>query len=116
MATKGYCFNFHVSNSVLLELVLQLIKKHRFICFSAVHVLEEDGQILVTLCKGQGGTPADRPMRAWHDSWQVVSMAANSSLILVETKPFQIEDYETYTSTGFRCCLFFSLHHAYTPM
>ena len=71
-------------------------------CFSAIHVLEEDGQILVTLCKGQGGTPADRPMRAWHDSWQVVSMAANSSLILMETLPFQVEDFETYTSTGFR--------------
>ncbi|XP_052801283.1 ferredoxin-fold anticodon-binding domain-containing protein 1 homolog isoform X2 [Mya arenaria] len=69
---------------------------------SAVKVLEPEGRVLVTLCKGQGGTPADQPMRAWHDSWQVVSMAANSGFILTDVKPFIIEDYTTYTSTGFR--------------
>lgn len=61
----------------------------------------------MTLCKGQGGTPADKPMRAWHDSWQVVSMAANAGLILVRADPFRVEDYETYTSTGFR----FGIYH-----
>ena len=70
--------------------------------FSAIQVLENEGQIFVTLCKGQGGTPADRPMRAWHDSWQVVSMAANAGLILVAADLFQVEDFEAYTSTGFR--------------
>lgn len=69
---------------------------------SAVQELKELGQILVTLCKGQGGTPADQPMRAWHDSWQVVSMAANSGLILTKVLPFKAEDYTVYTSTGFR--------------
>ena len=75
--------------------------KHNFYS-SAVQVLEGQGQIFVTLCKGQGGTPADKPMRAWHDSWQVVSMAANAGLILVAADPFRVDDFETYTSTGFR--------------
>jgi len=68
-------------------------------------VLAPEGKVLVTLCKGQGGTPADRPMRAWHDSWQVVSMAANSGFILTAVEPFNVEDYCTYTSTGFRYCV-----------
>ncbi|XP_067655053.1 ferredoxin-fold anticodon-binding domain-containing protein 1 homolog isoform X2 [Haliotis asinina] len=69
---------------------------------SAVKVLSPDGQIMVTLCKGQGGTPADRPMRAWHDSWQVVSMAANASLILAQVVPFSTEEFQEYNSVGFR--------------
>ncbi|XP_053397876.1 ferredoxin-fold anticodon-binding domain-containing protein 1 homolog [Mercenaria mercenaria] len=69
---------------------------------SAVQVLENQGQIMMTLCKGQGGTPADQPRRAWHDSWQVVSMAANSSLILTNILPFRADEYRVYTSTGFR--------------
>ena len=72
------------------------------IYFSACHVLEPKGQIMVTLCKGQGGTPADQPIRKWCDSWQVVSMAANSGLILVKTLPFCDEAFTVYTSTGFR--------------
>lgn len=57
---------------------------------------------MVTLCKGQGGTPADQPMRSWHDSWQVVSMAANASLILTQIYPFEAKDFPRYESVGFR--------------
>ena len=64
--------------------------------------MEPGGQIQVTLCKGQGGTPADYPNRAWHDSWQVVSMAANSGLILTMVHPFREKDYPEYNSVGFR--------------
>ena len=70
--------------------------------FSAVQNLNENGHILMTLCKGQGGTPADRPMRAWYDSWQVVSMAANAGLILKEVWPFVATDFPEYACTGFR--------------
>ena len=85
---------------------------------SATQILEDRGQVLMTLCKGQGGTPADRPRRAWHDSWQVVAMAADADLILVKVVPFHVEEYRTYSSTGFRLVkweetilhLIFSLH------
>lgn len=72
-----------------------------FFC-SAVNIITDKGQILMTLCKGQGGTPADQPMRAWHDSWQVVSMAANARLILKDVWSFVVNDFEEYSSTGFR--------------
>ncbi|ESO97532.1 hypothetical protein LOTGIDRAFT_152624 [Lottia gigantea] len=69
---------------------------------SASQILEDDGQIMVTLCRGQGGTPADKPRREWHDSWQIVSMATNSNLTLREVIPFDVNDYTSYNSTGFR--------------
>ncbi|KAK3103325.1 hypothetical protein FSP39_018504 [Pinctada imbricata] len=69
---------------------------------SASKVLDKEGQIMVTLCKGQGGTPADKPMRKWHDSWQVVSMAANAGLKLTEVLNFDAHKFLQYKSTGFR--------------
>ncbi|XP_076471113.1 ferredoxin-fold anticodon-binding domain-containing protein 1 homolog [Babylonia areolata] len=83
------------------------IKKNRELLsdfFSSVkNILDpEKGQVMVTLCKGQGGTPADQPMRSWHDSWQVVSMAANAGFILTQIHPFQAEEFVRYKSVGFR--------------
>lgn len=69
---------------------------------SAVEVLDEGGEIYVSLCRGQGGTPADRPCRKWHDSWQVVAMAACADLVLQEVIPFVAQSLSDYSSTGFR--------------
>ncbi len=85
------------------------------IIFSAAKVLAPDGQIMVTLCKGQGGTPADQPMRAWHDSWQVVSMAANASLILTDILPFSTDDYPQYNSVGFRYVVYCTSNITHAP-
>lgn len=69
---------------------------------SAVEVLEEGGEVYVSLCRGQGGTPADWPRRKWHDSWQVVAMAACADLVLQEVVPFVAHSLSDYSSTGFR--------------
>jgi hypothetical protein len=37
---------------------------------SAEAVLSDGGEIWLTLCDGQGGTPADNQQRKWHNSWQ----------------------------------------------
>uniref|UniRef100_A0A4W5M9I3 Ferredoxin-fold anticodon binding domain containing 1 n=1 Tax=Hucho hucho TaxID=62062 RepID=A0A4W5M9I3_9TELE len=76
----------------------RLLLKHFFL--SCVGVLKEEGEVLVSLCNGQGGTPADRPMREWHNSWQVVAMAAEAGLILNEVRPFDSEKPDGYQSTG----------------
>nr|XP_014041800.1 unnamed protein product [Salmo salar] len=78
----------------------RLLLKHFFL--SCVGVLKEEGEVLVSLCNGQGGTPADRPMREWHNSWQVVAMAAEAGLILNEVRPFDGEKPDGYQSTGYR--------------
>ncbi|TRY94320.1 hypothetical protein DNTS_005459 [Danionella cerebrum] len=82
------------------------VKKNRNLLLkffqSAVAVLKDSGEVHVTLCNGQGGTPCDSPMREWHNSWQVVPMAAEAGLILSEIHPFQCEMYQGYRCTGYR--------------
>lgn len=69
---------------------------------SCVQVLAEDGEVHVSLCNGQGGTPADHPKREWHNSWQVAAMAAEAHLILTDVHPFESEKYQSYKCTGYR--------------
>ncbi len=56
----------------------------------------------VSLCRGQGGTPADTPVRHWSDTWQVVAMAAYSDFVLTETVMFVAGDFPEYNCTGYR--------------
>ncbi|XP_072302254.1 ferredoxin-fold anticodon-binding domain-containing protein 1 [Eucyclogobius newberryi] len=82
------------------------VKKNRELLknffLSCVQVLSEDGEIHVSLCNGQGGTPADQPKREWHNSWQVAAMAAEAQLVLSDVQPFESEDYQSYKCTGYR--------------
>ncbi|XP_032085190.1 ferredoxin-fold anticodon-binding domain-containing protein 1 [Thamnophis elegans] len=99
------------------------IKKNRellakFFC-SCADVLAEKGDVHVALCKGQGGTPADQPVREWHNSWQVAEMAAEAGFILSGIEPFNIRDVNGYKSTGYRnrdksFCLEGALNHIFT--
>ncbi|XP_050777979.1 ferredoxin-fold anticodon-binding domain-containing protein 1-like isoform X4 [Gopherus flavomarginatus] len=73
----------------------------KFFC-SCADVLTEKGEVHVALCKGQGGTPADQPMREWHNSWQVVALAAGAGFILSDVHPFNLEDVHGYKCTGYR--------------
>lgn len=69
---------------------------------SCVEVLAEDGEVHVSLCNGQGGTPADQPKREWHNSWQVSAMAAEAHLILSAVRHFESDNLPSYKSTGYR--------------
>ncbi|XP_063058721.1 ferredoxin-fold anticodon-binding domain-containing protein 1 isoform X2 [Engraulis encrasicolus] len=69
---------------------------------SCAKVLKDGGEVHVALCNGQGGTPADNPMREWHNSWQVVAMAAEAGLVLNEVHPFDPTKYQGYKCTGYR--------------
>ena len=70
--------------------------------FSTVEHLTPNGCVYLTLCNGQGGTPADEPLREWYNSWQVVAQAAHAGLILTDVANFNTNDYPEYSSTGFR--------------
>ncbi|XP_007883098.2 ferredoxin-fold anticodon-binding domain-containing protein 1 isoform X1 [Callorhinchus milii] len=69
---------------------------------SCADTLAADGSVTVALCSGQGGTAADLPMREWHNSWQVVALAAEGGLILTDVLPFDHTHCSGYTSTGYR--------------
>ncbi|XP_060910840.1 ferredoxin-fold anticodon-binding domain-containing protein 1 [Labrus mixtus] len=93
-------FNFpHCGRKSGVKKNRELIKNFFLSC---VQVLAEDGEIHVSLCNGQGGTPADHPKREWHNSWQVAAMAAEAQLILNDVRPFESGNYQSYKCTGYR--------------
>ncbi|XP_068989953.1 ferredoxin-fold anticodon-binding domain-containing protein 1 isoform X2 [Neodiprion pinetum] len=69
---------------------------------SAENLIKRNGSILVSLCNGQGGTPADSPQRRWDDSWQIVEMAAYGNFLLTGVQPFSRDELPGYTSVGYR--------------
>ncbi|KAJ8347545.1 hypothetical protein SKAU_G00261340 [Synaphobranchus kaupii] len=69
---------------------------------NCVQVLTQSGEVHVALCNGQGGTPVDKPIREWHNSWQAVAMAAEAGLILSDICPFDRDKYQSYKCTGYR--------------
>ena len=56
----------------------------------------------MTLCGGQGGTPADSTQRGYHNSWRIVEMAAEAGLVLSHVHPFTLSSYPGYVPTGYR--------------
>ncbi|NXJ97816.1 FDXA1 protein, partial [Corythaixoides concolor] len=86
---------------------------------SSAEVLTEEGEVHVALCNGQGGTPADQPRREWHNSWQVVAVAAGAGFILSNVHPFKADTIHGYKCTGYRSqdksfCVEGALNHIFT--
>jgi len=92
-------FNFpHYGGKSNLKHNRQLLKDF---FTSAVNFIAPKGRILVSLCRGQGGTSADIPKR-YDDTWKITEMAAYSGLMLSDIKPFHAADYPGYISSGLR--------------
>ena len=68
---------------------------------SAKSVVAPRGCVRVTLCRGQGGTPADSTQRGYHNSWRIVEMAAEAGLVLSRVHPFALSSYPGYVPTGY---------------
>ncbi|NWX35326.1 FDXA1 protein, partial [Notiomystis cincta] len=86
---------------------------------SCAEVLAEEGEVHVALCNGQGGTPADQPRREWHNSWQIVAVAAGAGFVLSHVQPFKADTIQGYKSTGYRSqdksfCVEGALNHIFT--
>ena len=70
---------------------------------SAAQLLEQVcGEVHVSLCKGQGGTPIDSQTRGYENSWKIVEMAAEAGLVLTAVEPFKVDEYLGYLPSGYR--------------
>ncbi|NXI12431.1 FDXA1 protein, partial [Irena cyanogastra] len=92
---------------------------HRRVNPICAEVLAQEGEVHVALCNGQGGTPADRPRREWHNSWQIVAVAAGAGFVLSDVHPFKAEAVHGYKCTGYRSqdksfCVEGALNHIFT--
>lgn len=93
-------FNFpHCQSKMRLDLNRNLL---RDFFISSGNYLSKNGEILLSLCNGQGGTINDNPRRKWNDSWKVKEMAAHGNFIIKSVVPFVDELFTNYSSTGYR--------------
>lgn len=69
---------------------------------SVATCVEPNGEVVVTLCKGQGGTPVDECHRGFENTWKVVELAAEGGFILTRVLPFDSLSHQLYSSTGYR--------------
>lgn len=73
-------FNFpHIGGKSNIGKSRELLE--RFFASAARHVEPYKGDICVSLCQGQGGTPLDNPRRELGNTWQVVHQAAKAGTI-----------------------------------
>lgn len=69
---------------------------------SSSNLITDSGMMILSLCNGQGGTPADNPQRKWDDSWQITEMAAYGDFGLISVHEFDFKNFVSYVCTGYR--------------
>ena len=89
----------HIGGKMKIDKNRELLKKFGL---SVSKVLNEKGQVLVTLCDGQGGTSFDIHPRMESDSWQILKMMSYGKLALVQAETFQLHKFPGYNSYGYR--------------
>jgi hypothetical protein len=55
---------------------------------SSAICLDRGGDIMVALCKGQSGLPCDKSRKAYKNSWQISTQAAESKFVLCKVHNF----------------------------
>ncbi|CAL1282266.1 unnamed protein product [Larinioides sclopetarius] len=97
--SKIYFYFPHVPKKMNIKENRKLVENF-FI--SAEKVLQEGGNIIITLCRKQGGTDAEVMPRLFENSWKIVNLAASASLILCDIEFFNSELYNAYKCSGYR--------------
>ena len=56
----------------------------------------------MTLCRGQGGTPAETVTRPRADTWQLVDMCHEAGCVLTRVELFRADTWPDYSRVGYR--------------
>merc|ERR1719481_1110324 len=77
------------------KLVLNVLKNSKMF-------LTKGGQVVITLCKGQGGTPFEKVERIAGNTWKVVETAHEAGFVLSQIYHFPHDQFQQYHSVGYR--------------
>jgi len=65
-------------------------------------LMPHDGQVIITLCKGQGGTPFEKVKRIPADTWKIVEIAHEAEFVLSDVCYFPHDAFDQYFRVGYR--------------
>jgi hypothetical protein len=90
----------HVGGKMKIQLNRELVKN--FLANSG-KILAENGSVVVTLCRGQGGTPFDSVQKqVAADTWKVVEGGAEGGFVLSGVEKFPVDQFPEYSQVGYR--------------
>jgi len=89
----------HVGGKMKIQLNRSLVQGF---LGSAHRLIAPSGCVVVTLCKGQGGTPFDCIQRVAADTWKVVELGAEEGMVLTQVEKLNVGVYSQYSQVGYR--------------
>jgi len=97
---KKIVFMFpHTGGKMKIHLNRNLLKG----IFESCHLLlAPDGLLIITLCKGQGGTPFDPETRRKDDTWKILDISQDSGFVMTHVEKFPVDYFEDYSQVGYR--------------
>jgi len=90
----------HVGGKMKIHLNRDLVRNFLACCGN---ILADDGSVIVTLCRGQGGTPFDEVQKkVAADTWKVVEGGAEGGFVLDGVEKFPLDQFPDYLQVGYR--------------
>ena len=77
------------------------INRNRALLYNVISscraMMAEDGEVVITLARGQGGTPAEAEVRSPGDTWRLVDTCHEAGCVLTRVQEFRPQQYLGYS-------------------